>query len=407
MAGAKDPLPILIVGAGIAGLTLAQGLHKLSIPFKLFEKDASLTSRKQGYRIRLDEAAAYALRDVLPPDVWREFQQTSIESDSQDGGASKIDAFTAERGDRGAALQNVRRTDEHVWSVDRLTLRQVLLLGIEDHVVWGVEYLEYEKSDDGIFAKLADGRKVKGRLLVGAEGLQSRVRQQFLPELKPLDAEGRLIFGKTPLTSENTKKIGPELMKEASIVMDKSQGLCMVVEALRFNRSRLDKISPPGDYVYWVLLLHRDYFLRRGTTDEQLVQQSGEELKRLSLALTQTWSAYVTSILQDQDTANTSMIRTVTMPPDALAWQTDERVTLIGDAAHVMPPTGANGGSCGIQDSVALHKEFAKEGLTVDILQRFEQNMRERAEIWIRKSCVGGKMIYGMADIDQLKPIAL
>lgn len=404
-----ETLPILIIGAGVAGLTLAQGLKRLSIPFVVFEKDISLTSRKQGYRIRLDEDGAYALRDVLPPELWREFQQTSIESDSKNGGSSKIDALTGKRGERGADFQGVRRTDEHVWAVDRLTLRQVLLLGLEDSVEWGVEYLEYDRVGDGIVAMFVGGKHVKGRLLVGAEGVHSKVRQQFVPDLKPLDAEGRCIFGKTPLTEENMRKMGPELLTQANIILDRSQelGVQMVNEALRFDRSKLDKISPPDDYVYWVLLLHREVFSRLNISDESLTRKTGDELKHLSIMLTRTWDPSITTILHDQDIANTSIIRTVTMPTDRPPWKTSERVTLIGDAAHVMPPTGANGGSCGIQDGVALYKELAKEGLTFGSLRRFEQNMRERAEIWIRKSCLGAKMVYGMAEMDQLRPIVL
>lgn len=44
-------LRVLIIGAGIGGLTLAQALRKQGIDFEIFEKDESENSRKQGWAI--------------------------------------------------------------------------------------------------------------------------------------------------------------------------------------------------------------------------------------------------------------------------------------------------------------------------------------------------------------------
>lgn len=46
---------VLIIGAGIAGLTLAQCLRKQNIPFFIYERDASPTSRDQGFALGLYE----------------------------------------------------------------------------------------------------------------------------------------------------------------------------------------------------------------------------------------------------------------------------------------------------------------------------------------------------------------
>jgi len=45
----------LIIGAGIAGLTLAQSLRKQGVPFEIFERDLSDASREQGYALGLYE----------------------------------------------------------------------------------------------------------------------------------------------------------------------------------------------------------------------------------------------------------------------------------------------------------------------------------------------------------------
>jgi 2-polyprenyl-6-methoxyphenol hydroxylase-like FAD-dependent oxidoreductase len=70
-------LHVLVVGAGRGGLTLAHGLHRAGIAVTVVERDASLTARRQGYRLHLDAEARDALVRVLPPAWLRLFLATA------------------------------------------------------------------------------------------------------------------------------------------------------------------------------------------------------------------------------------------------------------------------------------------------------------------------------------------
>lgn len=59
------PDTILIMGAGVAGLVLAQGLRLRSIPFRLFERHPQ-SHQAQGHRFRISSEAQVALERVLP-----------------------------------------------------------------------------------------------------------------------------------------------------------------------------------------------------------------------------------------------------------------------------------------------------------------------------------------------------
>jgi 2-polyprenyl-6-methoxyphenol hydroxylase-like FAD-dependent oxidoreductase len=48
---------VLIVGAGLGGLALAQVLHTHGVPFEIFERDAAPSARKQGWAVALVEYA--------------------------------------------------------------------------------------------------------------------------------------------------------------------------------------------------------------------------------------------------------------------------------------------------------------------------------------------------------------
>jgi 2-polyprenyl-6-methoxyphenol hydroxylase-like FAD-dependent oxidoreductase len=69
-------LRVAIVGGGIGGLCLAQGLRRNGIDVTVHERDAGIGSRRQGYRIHLDDRAGNALAACLPPSLHELFLAT-------------------------------------------------------------------------------------------------------------------------------------------------------------------------------------------------------------------------------------------------------------------------------------------------------------------------------------------
>jgi 2-polyprenyl-6-methoxyphenol hydroxylase-like FAD-dependent oxidoreductase len=73
-------------------------------------------------------------------------------------------------------------------------------------------------------------------------------------------------------------------------------------------------------------------------------------------------------------------------PPDVEVWQTDDGITMIGDAIHAMPPTGGSGGLTAALDAAALTRKLSQswDGTRwVDLESRifaYEKNMRGRAK---------------------------
>lgn len=68
---------VIVVGGGISGLCLALGLRKAGVPVTVYERDASADARSQGYRLNVEPVGSAALRDCLPPALWRELVATA------------------------------------------------------------------------------------------------------------------------------------------------------------------------------------------------------------------------------------------------------------------------------------------------------------------------------------------
>ncbi len=62
----QHDLQVLIAGAGVGGLALAQALHHAGIEVRVVERDPSPAIRNQGYRIHIDHHGNAALRTCLP-----------------------------------------------------------------------------------------------------------------------------------------------------------------------------------------------------------------------------------------------------------------------------------------------------------------------------------------------------
>lgn len=146
-------------------------------------------------------------------------------------------------------------------NVDRTVVRSVLAQGLEERIKFNMDFEGYEIDADGVEVSFSDGTKVRGCLLVGADGARSRIKRQLVPDDVLLDTQGRFLFGKTALTAEVSEAFNEQALKGMTIVRDRSQEkpLTLLLEAMRFTKSETAVVLPE-DYIYWVLIAHIDRF---------------------------------------------------------------------------------------------------------------------------------------------------
>ena len=402
----EKPSRVLIIGGGLGGLALAQGLKKANVPFHIFEQDPSADFRPQGYRLKIPGDGAAALKSVLSSELWTYFEETCAESKPGETNFNAIDAsITNSRAGPGL------RGGPTPYLADRTVLRNILRTGLEEDISYGKKFSHYTIAEEGITAIFADGTTYDGLLLVGADGVRSGVRKQYQPEHKIIDTNGRCIYGKTPMTEELIQKFPARATKWMTLIVDRTPmtqtldidetPLTLLLEPVRFQNNK-HRNNLPANYVYWVLIARTDLF---GKPDSELLRLTGKDSADLSLKLTEEWDPSIRSLFELQDTTQSSTLRVSSAKPEIPFWHPSERITLVGDAVHAMSPCGGVGAVTALRDAANLAAKIAANGICTKSIGAYEAEMRIYAKLSIERSYFGGKKMFGQRPFGDCAPL--
>ena len=219
---------VLIIGGGIGGLTLAQGLKRAGISAAVYERDRTLTDRLQGYRVHVSPTGSLALHECLPTHLFDVFDRTCGSP------TSAVRFFTEQMrlllafdGDFVASADPVARHR----AASRITLRQVLLADL-DNVHFGKAFQHYEEHGGHITAYFEDGTWAQGDILVAADGGGSRVRRQFLPDAQRVDTGVIGIAGKIFLDTARDRIARPLLDGISLVAARGGLGLFVAIQVM-------------------------------------------------------------------------------------------------------------------------------------------------------------------------------
>jgi 2-polyprenyl-6-methoxyphenol hydroxylase-like FAD-dependent oxidoreductase len=367
--------PVLISGAGLGGLLLAQSLRSHGIPFRLYERDAAGASRGQGYRIRLSVDGISALEQVLDPAHYARVREGC--TDLGAGNMEMLDAITMQAqplpqagGPGGNRLAPPGGGD--VVGVDRAFLRGTLLQGIEEVTVFGAQVVGYALQEDGVAARFADGTvSPVGSLLVGADGVRSAITKQLTKgALEVYDTGARMIHGSSPVAAFEGLGTGVFSIRD-----DTRQGGRIVLITNTVRRAQTPTFG-------WVL---------GGTTfsapndDFSVIGKPAADLSR---ELTAGWHDRLRPIFEQQIDEEAAFLKMSTSSPDGVPeWESEHRVTLIGDAVHAMTPAGGVGANTALRDAAFLGRSLADAGgWTAGLTADYEREMRRYASPNVKMS---------------------
>ncbi|OHX14079.1 FAD-dependent oxidoreductase [Chromobacterium sphagni] len=386
---------VAIIGAGIGGLSLAQSLKRLGVPFTVFEKDPALDSRTQGYRIRIDEAGRGALADCLPPALYRLFRRSC----AQTGPAGRF-FDTQLRETVGRAAEHWRpatqtEDSEHDGGdlrVHRQTLREILLCGIEAHVQFGKGFARFRQQGDKLAIDFDDGASRLCDVLVAADGVHSQVRRQLAPNAAPAETGAVCLYGKTLLTPANRQRLEPRLCAGPAVVF--ADECVVVIDAMTFaaplpglatQAGLAGRFSAVDDYLYWALYCPQSMFAQATPNGEAA---AGAEWAARLASVARDWHPDLQAAFRLAEPASLALMRVRSGNANA-NWPAGP-VTVLGDAMHAMSPAGGLGANTALRDAAALAAQLGiaaagQQPLAVS-LASYQSGLRARAAEAIRLS---------------------
>jgi 2-polyprenyl-6-methoxyphenol hydroxylase-like FAD-dependent oxidoreductase len=323
---------VSVAGAGLGGLCLAQGLRGAGIEAEVYERDPAITARFQGYRLVLNPAGFAALQGCLPQ-RWHPLLD-AIVGDAY-GERLVLDPRLNKIGELGPGRTGT--------VVDRHVLRHLLLTGLTVHT--GAALTGYDVLDDGrVEARFAGRDPAVADLLVGADGIGSRVRAVLSPRTTPTDTGVRFVIGRTPLTEQFA---GLSRAFGSKIAGD---GVSLLLGAMRFRtppKEAAEELAPEvtlphvRDYVRWAMILPP-------------AGSAGSSPQEAVLSKMDGWHPDLRALVEQSDPDNSTLLSIRVVEPGE-RWAPGP-VTLLGDAIHATSPTGGNGANTALRDADLLRR---------------------------------------------------
>ena len=347
MDSSKD---VLIVGAGIGGLTLALSLHQAGIACRVFEAVPEL--RPLGVGVNL---LPHAVRELTELGLLPALDAVAVRTQEAVFFTEHGQLIFSEPAGMAAGY------DWPQFSIHRGDLQTVLLAAVRerlgpDSVACDQRCTGIEQGAHGVTARFADAAgattEVRSALAVGCDGIHSVMRRGFYPnEGAPRYSGVNMWRGTTrwqPILS------GASMIRAGWLTVGK-----MVIYPIR------NSIDADGSQlVNWVAEIEA----------EQPAPRDWSRAGRLEdfLPAFEDWHfdwLDVPALIRAAD----SILEYPMVDQDPLPRWTHGRLTLLGDAAHPMVPRGSNGAGQAILDARCLAGALKKQGLNETALHAYDQ----------------------------------
>ncbi len=336
--------PVLVIGGGIGGLTLALSLHQAGIACRVFEAAPGI--RALGVGVNL---LPHGMRELTELGLQEKLARVAVETRElcfyNRFGQS---IFKEPRG-RSAGYEwpqlSIHRADLHAVLIDEVRQR----LG-KDSVVLNMKCLSLEEGKDKVTAKFENGASAEGSSAIGCDGIHSAVRRQLFPGEGPPAYQGINMW-------RGVTHMKPFLGGASMAVAGWLEAGKMVIYPIR---------KPGADglqLVNWVAEIQSP----RNVMQDWNLDGRIEDFYPVFEKWRFDWLDCAAMIRNSEQVLEYPMV-----DRDPLPYWTRGRITLLGDAAHPMYPRGSNGAGQAILDARVLTGCLAREPLVEKALKDYE-----------------------------------
>ncbi|MCF0072919.1 FAD-dependent monooxygenase [Dyadobacter sp. CY261] len=371
---------IAIIGGGPGGLTLARLLQLKGADVKVYERDFNRDVRVQGATLDLhDDSGLKAIEKARLLDAFKKAYRPGADKGrvvDREGNVIYDEHLTESGKDFGDASFRPE--------IDRGDLRDLLLDSLQtDTVVWDSHLITISKTGDSWELEFKNGSIVVADIVVGADGANSKIRP-FVTSEEPFYA-GTTIFQGNVEDSENSASRINALLKGGKIYVH--------------SNDMYLHVSAKGDGSI-------DFYVSQ-KLDENWEKSSRIDLKDRSQLLEWYKNEFVgwgdLWLELFENVSLPLLIRPQYCMPLDQFWDAQSNITLLGDAAHIMPPSG-EGVNLAMLDAMEL-SECLTNADYKDLrsaIAAYEKPMQARALAEARESLDGVEWMHAEGATDKL-----
>lgn len=345
---------ISIIGGGIAGLVTALSFDKLGISYKLYERAEKLEAVGAG--IWLSPNALQVL-EWIHPNLLKEIQDAGNSFDRIL--LADHNLIPISNSDQEFILKKFGYT---TMAIHRGRLQQILFKYVtKKNIELNKCFKEYSQNHDKLLKiHFTDGSFVHSESLIGADGINSKVRKQIFPN-------SRLRYsGQTCWRGISKFNLNSDL---------ESTGFTLWGKKLQFGVSKISE----GE-VYWFAVKLSDPNL----TDDK------EDVKNILKNMFSAFHPIVSDIIEHTD--KDKIFRGDLSDLELLDKWYSDTICLIGDAAHSMTPDLGQGGAQAIEDAYYLSNFINNLGSLEESYDHFCTYRKPKAEKLVKQSRLTSKI---------------
>ena len=364
---------IAIIGAGPGGLTLARLLQLEGSNVKIYERDLNAAARVQGSPLDMHEESGWAA--LRKANLIEEFKKNV-----RQGADKKVIVneraeiiFSDHETKPGDDLGNEPARPE----IDRGALRKIFLEALQPGtVVWDSHFISMEKQNEGWLLHFKNSSSAYADLVIAADGANSKIR----PYVTPIKA---FYSGVTmvEINVDNATKVTPHI-----------SALLNGGKIMAFGNGKNILGGQKGDGglgFYLSLKVDENWAANSGLNFSDQTQLLAWFKKEYS-----GWSSIWYELFES--TATPVIPRPIYCMPLDQTWEAQPNLTLLGDAAHVMPPFAGEGANTSMFDALELSDCLTSDKYNTlqEAISFYEVSMRKRAARAAKQSLENGERMH-------------
>ncbi|KAF9189430.1 hypothetical protein BGZ51_009606 [Haplosporangium sp. Z 767] len=387
----RQPPRVIIVGAGLGGITLGIFLEQLKIPFHIYERAKKVKPLGSAMAFTASTLTAFEQLGLVD-----EIRKLSLPSSGMMIYNEKLDFlgdFSAREmeGLTGYPLLLFPRPDLYALLFSQIPAERISL---------GAKVTSVDQNDSGVTITLQDGTQDQGDILVGADGAYSAVRQGLY---KQLENKGLL-----PDTDKENLRMEHVCMVGTTDPLDPAKYPILKEETSHFHRV----LGPAGSAHSWLTASVRGnriawsmaVQLQSSSEDDDTTLRNSEWNPKTNEKMIQSFRHYPVTVggtLGELiDATAPDMISRVALEEKLFETWHHGRTVLIGDACHKFLPSAGQGAQSAIQDALILANCFNnmadKSTRSIETaLASFREQRFPIVQYQMQRSDILAKLMYG------------